>query len=197
MAMAFRLAIFITKFLSVAQIRYFKNYLSNSNCNPAFTLFWIEFHDSLFNVHFKMACSGRLSVSEKVVLVRLFSECEQNSLETVRRFKKLYPGRSVTSATVLSINRKFDEFGSVLSYDISSWKRQVQLSLKWSSLWLSLSLVGSNDCWWNVKACNWLKTNYRWSFFSYWLLQIIIFLLNTLAYHFKLQNWFENQNHFF
>ena len=174
MAMAFRLAIFIIKFLSVAQIIYFKNYLSNSNCNPAFTLFWIEFHDSLFNVHFKMACSGRLSVSEKVVLVRLFSECEQNSLETVRRFKKLYPGRLVTSATVLSSNRKFDEFGNVLSYDISSWKRQVQLSLKWSSVWLSLSLVGSYD-WWNVKACNWLKTNYRWSFFSYWLLQIVIF----------------------
>ena len=141
-----------------------------------------------------MACSGRLSVSEKVVLVRLFSECEQNSLETVRRFKKLYPGRLVTSATVLSSNRKFDEFGNVLSYDISSWKRQVQLSLKWSSVWLSLSLVGSYD-WWNVKACNWLNN----SFFILTLTNYNIFIEHTcLFFSFiidsKIKIFFFNKN---
>ena len=54
----------------------------------------------------------RLSISEKVTIVRLYTACGRNSLETVRRFTKPFPGRFVTSKTTININR-FDETGSV------------------------------------------------------------------------------------
>jgi len=60
-----------------------------------------------------MAAYRRFSIPQKVAIVRLYTECEKNSLETSRRFAKMFPGESVTCQTIIDTNRKFDETGSV------------------------------------------------------------------------------------
>ena len=48
----------------------------------------------------------RLTIPEKVAI---FTKCKINSLETICRFTKLLPGRSMTSHSLINLNRKFDE----------------------------------------------------------------------------------------
>jgi hypothetical protein len=54
-----------------------------------------------------------LTIDRRVAVVRHYSACGENAMETVRRFRNQYAGESVSRQTVVKINDKFDQTGSV------------------------------------------------------------------------------------
>jgi hypothetical protein len=55
----------------------------------------------------------RKTLEERITIVKLFSICDGSVAEVQRRFKKLFPGRSISKPSVRDICNKFDSTGTI------------------------------------------------------------------------------------
>ena len=68
----------------------------------------------------------KLTMPQKVAIVRLYTQYNKNAAETARQFSTMFPGFIVTRKHVIKVNRKFAETGSVVDLPRSGRPRTGQ-----------------------------------------------------------------------